>query len=51
MKITGNVRLAPLANDQLRDLSVVRKGNHAQARTNQDIVADLIAKAHKKECK
>ena len=51
MKITGNVRLAPSTNQQLRELSTKRKSEHAQIRSSQDIVSDLIAKAHKRECK
>ncbi|GAG74813.1 unnamed protein product [marine sediment metagenome] len=51
MKITGNVRLKPDTNEMLREISAVRKKQLKQVNTNQDIVAELIAKAFKRECK
>lgn len=51
MKITGNVRLKPETNEKLRELSAERKKLLKQVNSSQDIVAELINKAHKKECK
>ena len=51
MKITGNVRLKPETNEMLRDISKERKKHLTKVNSHQDIVAELILKAYKRECK
>lgn len=51
MKITGNVRLKPETNNQLRAISKERKKYLIKVNSHQDIVAELILKAYKKEVK
>ena len=45
------VKMHDSINDKLSELSEVRRENGELIKTKQDIVADLIIKAHKKECK
>ena len=51
MKIFSNIKLSPETNEKLRGLSSKRKGENNLIKTQQAIVADLIDRAHKKECK
>lgn len=51
MKIFSNIKLSPETNSKLRDLSVKRKSENNLIKTQQAIVADLIDRAFKKECK
>ena len=46
-----NVKTNERTTKQLTELSDKRKKEHALNKTKQDIVADLVDKAHKKECK
>lgn len=46
-----NVKVNNLTSKQLSELSAKRKGDNALVRTKIDIVAELVANAHKKECK
>ena len=45
-----NVKTNAKTSKQLSEISAKRKANLEQIRSKQDIVADLVAKAHKKEC-
>jgi len=47
INVKTNERTAAL----LTDLSKSRKADHSLNKTKQDIVAELIEAAHKKECK
>lgn len=49
--MTINVKTNKRTSEQLTALSKKRKGEQAIVKTKQDIVADLVDKAHKKECK
>ena len=51
MKIIGSIKLDPIVNEKLRELSAQRKQKGALVKTQQDIVASLIISAHKKEVK
>jgi len=46
-----NVKTNDKTTEQLTDLSKKRKDEQSLIKTKQDIVADLVDKAHKKECK
>ena len=46
-----NVKTNEKTTKQLTDLSKKRKNEHALNKSKQDIVAELIDTAHKKECK
>ena len=46
-----NVKTNKKTGEQLSELSAKRKANLEQVRSKQDIVAELVDKAHKKECK
>tara|TARA_R110002124_G_scaffold235564_2_gene400850 strand:- start:438 stop:587 length:150 start_codon:yes stop_codon:yes gene_type:complete len=46
-----NVKTNERTTDQLTDLSNKRKAEHSLNKTKQDIVAELVEAAHKKECK
>ena len=50
-KVIKHVKLSSKTNDQLDELSVARKANESVISSKQSIVADLIAKQHKRECK
>ena len=45
-----NVKTNKKTTEQLSELSSKRKESLSLIRTKQDIVADLVDKAHKKEC-
>ena len=45
------IKLSSKTNDQLDALSISRKENESVINSKQAIVADLIAKQHKRECK
>ena len=45
------IKLSSKTNGQLDALSIARKENESVISSKQSIVADLIAKQHKKECK
>ena len=46
-----NVKTNDKTTNQLTKLSEKRKAEHAQNKSKQDIVAELIEAAFKKECK
>ncbi len=46
-----NVKTNEKTTDLLTQLSAKRKANHSLNKTKQDIVAELVEAAHKKECK
>ena len=46
-----NVKTNEKTTQQLTELSSKRKGEHSLNKTKQDIVAELVDNAHKKECK
>ena len=46
-----NVKTNERTAAQLTDLSKSRKAEHSLNKTKQDIVAELVDVAHKKECK
>ena len=46
-----NVKTNDKTTKQLTELSAKRKAEHALNKNKQDIVAELIDNAHKKECK
>ena len=46
-----NVKTNERTTDQLTNLSNKRKAEHSLNKTKQDIVAELVEAAHKKECK
>jgi len=46
-----NVKTNDKTTKQLTELSTKRKAEHALIKNKQDIVAELVAIAHKKECK
>ena len=46
-----NIKVNEKTSEQLTALSSKRKAEHSIARTKQDIIADLVDKAHKKEIK
>lgn len=46
-----NVKTNDKTTEQLTELSKIRKGTHNIIKSKQDIVADLVDKAHKRECK
>lgn len=46
-----NVKTNKRTTEQLTDLSKKRKDEHALNKSKQDIVAELVDIAHKKECK
>ena len=46
-----NVKTNEKTTKQLTELSIKRKAEHDLNRTKQDIVAELVDKAHKEECK
>ena len=50
IKVAINVKTNTRAAQQLTDLSIKRKANEELNRSKQDIVAELINAAHKKEC-
>ena len=45
------VKMHNKVSEKLDDIAEVRRDNGAVVKTKQDIVADFINKAHKKECK
>lgn len=45
------VKLTKQVNDKLNDIVLLRKSSGELIKTKQDVVADLIMKAHKRECK
>ena len=49
--IATTIKIYPNSRPKLEDLVQVRKGKHSLIKTQEAIVADLIDKAHKKECK
>jgi len=49
--MTINVKTNKRTSDLLTELSKTRKDNCAMNRTKQDIIAELVESAHKKECK
>ena len=51
MRIRKVLDLMPDVNEKLRELSAKRKLENNPIRSQQDIVADLITIAHKKEVK
>ena len=51
MRIRKVLDLMPDVNEKLRELSAKRKLENNPIRSQQDIVADLITTAHKKEVK
>lgn len=51
MKIAGRVRLNPTSNGQLKNLYDKRMEEGSAIASRTAIIADLIAKAHKRECK
>lgn len=46
-----NVKTNEKTTKQLTDLSNKRKNEHALNKSKQDIVAELVDTAHRKECK
>lgn len=46
-----NVKTNERTTKQLTELSKKRKSEHSLNKTKQDIVAELVEAAHKKECK
>ncbi len=46
-----NVKTNERTTKQLTELSASRKANHSLNKTKQDIIAELVEAAHKKECK
>ena len=46
-----NVKTNERTTSQLTELSSKRKANHSLNKTKQDIIAELVEAAHKKECK
>tara|TARA_R110000850_G_scaffold133054_1_gene254164 strand:+ start:158 stop:307 length:150 start_codon:yes stop_codon:yes gene_type:complete len=46
-----NVKVNERTTDQLTALSNKRKAEHSLNKTKQDIIAELVEAAHKKECK
>ena len=44
-----NIKVNEKTSEQLTALSTKRKSEHDLVRTKQDIVADLVDRAHKKE--
>lgn len=51
MNTAGNVKLEILTNNQLDELSRERYVANNLIHRKKDIIAELVAKAHKKECK
>ncbi len=51
MKIAGRVRLNPVSNEQLKELHSKRAIEGNPISSNTAIIAELLAKAHRKECK
>ena len=45
------VRMSDATNEQLNEISKVRTSKMHAYRNKQDVIEDLIAKAHKRECK
>jgi hypothetical protein len=45
------VRMSDITNKQLNEISDTRKAKMHAYRNKQDVIEDLIAKAHKRECK
>jgi len=50
-KVIKHVKLSIKTNTQLDELSAQRKSDESVISSKQSIVADLIAKQHKRECK
>lgn len=46
-----NVKTNERTTELLTALSKARKANHSLNKTKQDIIAELVEAAHKKECK
>jgi hypothetical protein len=46
-----NVKTNEKTTMLLTELSAERKANHSLNKTKQDIIAELVEAAHKKECK
>ena len=46
-----NIKVNEKTSQQLTDLSSKRKAEHALNKSKQDIIAELVDKQHKKECK
>ncbi len=51
MKVAGRVRLNPVANDQLQQLTVKRNEEGHPIASRTAIMAELIAKLYKREFK
>ena len=51
MRISKKIQIMPDVNEKLHELSVKRKAENNPIRSQQDIIADLILAAHKKEIK
>jgi len=51
MKIDKKLRIHPEVNEKLRDLVAHRQLIGHSVNTGKAIVADMIVKAHKRECK
>ena len=49
--VATTIKIYPAQRPKLEDLVQSRKDNHSLIKTQEAIVADLIDKAHKKECK
>ena len=45
------LKVSPVTDNQLTELSKKRKAEHAVSRSKQDIAAEAVAALHKKECK
>lgn len=51
MRKETTVRVDPDVNEKLREIVAVRNSSGSFINKSKSIVADLINKAHKKECK
>ena len=51
MKVDKNLRIHPEVNQKLRELVAHRAALTHEVVTGKGIVAEMIIKAHKKECK
>jgi hypothetical protein len=49
--MSETVKISPLADRRLAELSVKRKKEESTIRSKRDIIGELIRKAHKRECK
>ena len=49
--VATTIKIYPNTRPLLEDLVKERTKNHSLIKTQESIVADLISKAHKKECK